>query len=140
MIDCVLVPMDESPMARRALEFALEVHPTATITVLYVADYVEESHTARMLVGPETLRERARERAEALFERARSEAADSGVELTTAVRFGDPARTIVDYAAEVDADLIVMGSHGRSLVSEVLLGDTARTVIRRAPVPVTLLR
>jgi nucleotide-binding universal stress UspA family protein len=140
MVDRVLVPMDESPMARHALEFALDVHATATIDVLYVVDYVEESHTARLLVGPETLRERALDRAERLFRDARSLAADHGRGLTTETRFGAPAETIVRYADETDADLIVMGSHGRSLVSSVLLGDTANTVIRRAAVPVTVVR
>ena len=140
MIDHVLVPMDDSPLARRALEFALDVHPEAAMTVLFVVDYVEESYAAEMLVGPEELRDRATARADRILADARDLAANHGVTPTTVTAFGDPARTIVEYADDEDVDLVVMGGHGRSLVSRALVGDTAYTVVRRASVPVTLVR
>ena len=140
MIEHVLVPMDESPMARRALAFALDAHPEAAVTVLFVVDYVEESYGAEMLVGPERLRERADERAERVFDRARDTAAERDASVETRTEYGDPARVVSEYADEHDVDLIVIGSHGRSLVSRVLLGDVADTVVRRAPVPVTVVR
>jgi nucleotide-binding universal stress UspA family protein len=140
MIDHVLVPMDHSPLARRALEFALDVHPTAELTVLHVVDYVEESYGAEMLLGREELRERATARADRLFEEATDLAAEYDRTLTTVTEFGDPARTIVDYVDAADVDLVVMGSHGRSVVSRVLVGDTAHTVVQRASVPVTVVR
>ncbi|MEF8831118.1 MAG: universal stress protein [Halobacteriales archaeon] len=110
----VLVPMDGSPMAKRALVHALSTHPDAEITVLYVVDDIEERYGTRALVGIETLRERARERAEQLFERAESTAADHDADVATEIRVGDPAREIVGYAADHDVDLVVIGSHGRS--------------------------
>jgi nucleotide-binding universal stress UspA family protein len=140
MVDHVLVPMDDSPLARRALEFALGTHPGAAVTVLYVVDYVEESYGAEMLVGPEELRDRATERADRILADARDLTAEYGVRPTTVTAFGDPARTIVDYVDDEAVDLVVMGSHGRSLVSRALIGDTAYTVVRRASVPVTLVR
>lgn len=140
MLDHVLVPMDHSPLARRALEHALEVHPSAAITVLHVVDYVEESYGAELLVGPEELESRAEERTEALFEAARKLAAEAGTTVSTVSRFGDPARTIVEYAETTDVDLVVIGSHGRSFISRILLGDTADAVVHRAPVPVTVVR
>jgi nucleotide-binding universal stress UspA family protein len=140
MVDHVLVPMDDSPLARRALEFALESHPEAAVTVLYVVDYVEESYGAEMLVGPEELRDRATARADRILADARDLAVEYGARLTTVTAFGDPARTIVDYADDEAVDLVVMGSHGRSLVSRALIGDTAFPVVRRASVPVTLVR
>jgi len=140
VIEHVLVPMDESPMARRALAFALDAHPEAAVTVLFVVDYVEESYGAEMLVGPERLRERADERAERVFDRARDTAAERDASVETRTEYGDPARVVSEYADEHDVDLIVIGSHGRSLVSRVLLGDVADTVVRRAPVPVTVVR
>ena len=71
---------------------------------------------------------------------ARDLAVEYGARLTTVTAFGDPARTIVDYADDEAVDLVVMGSHGRSLVSRALIGDTAFPVVRRASVPVTLVR
>lgn len=140
MIDRVLVPIDHSPLARDALEYALEVHPDAEITALHVINYVEESYSAEMLVGPETLRDRAEKRADELFSEASELAAEAGIELSTVTKFGDPARKIIEYADETDVDLIVIGSHGRSFLSRFLLGDTADTVVHRAPVPVTVIR
>ncbi|WP_321168799.1 universal stress protein [Salinigranum salinum] len=140
MIDHVLVPMDDSPLARRALDFATAVHSGANITVLHVIDYVEESYSAKMLVGPEELRERARIKTDRLFDEVRERIGEYEGEVETVVKFGTPAREITDYAADHDIDLIVMGCHGRPLVSRVLMGDVAQTVVQRASVPVTVVR
>jgi nucleotide-binding universal stress UspA family protein len=136
----VLVPIDDSPLARRALDFASTEHPGADLTILHAVDYVEESYGAEMLVGSEELRNRAREEAEELLAEARERTADHAGAVETVTKFGDPARTINDYADEHDVDLIVMGCHGRSVVSRVLLGSVAGVVVRRAPVPVTVVR
>jgi nucleotide-binding universal stress UspA family protein len=140
MVNHVLVPMDDSPLAERALDFVLDVHADAELTVLRVIDYVEESYGAEILVGPETIRQRAADKAEELFDEVRERAADHGEEVRTVTEFGKPSRVIPEYAAEHDVDLIVMGCHGRSLLSRVLLGDVAQTVVREAPVPVTVVR
>ncbi|MFW5905368.1 MAG: universal stress protein [archaeon] len=136
----ILVPMDGSPMAERALDHALSLHPDARCTVLHVIDYIEESYSARALIGGEKLRERAQARAENLFEDAAAIADEHGAEIDTATAIGDPAREIVDYAEDHDVALIVIGSHGRSPMSRILLGSVAETVTRRAPVPVTVVR
>ena len=136
----ILVPMDSSPMAKRALDHALSIHPDVHCTVLHVVDYIEESYSARALLGGEKLRERAQKRAENLFEDAALIADEHGVAIDTATTVGDPAREIVQYAEDHEIDLIVIGSHGRSPMSRILLGSVAETVTRRAPVPVTVVR
>lgn len=140
MVETVLVPMDHSPLARKALEFALREHSEADIVVLHVVDYIEESYAGQLLVGPEELRERGRERTESLFDTARSIAEEHGREIRTVMEFGKPDRALIDFADGVDIDLIVIGSHGRSIVSRIILGDTAQTVLQRADVPVTVVR
>ena len=52
------------------------------------------------------------------------------------VRHGHVATGIVDYAAEVGADLLVVGTHGRTGVDRLLLGSTAEHVVNEAPCPV----
>lgn len=140
MVERVLVPMDDSPLARRALEYALEVHPDATITVLHVVDYVEDSYGAELLLGPDELRERAEARAESVFETARETVGDRGTAVETVTRYGDPARAITRFVDEESVDVVVLGGHGRSLLSRVLLGSVAASVVRRASVPVTVVR
>lgn len=65
-----------------------------------------------------------------------AESAPPGVSVVTATAGGDPARQIVKYATRHGIDLIVLGAHGRSGVSRVLLGSVAERVARTAPCPV----
>ena len=62
----------------------------------------------------------------------------SGV--TPVVRIGDPGLQIADYAGQVEADLIVITSHGRHGLTRFLLGSVAERVIRHAELPVLVLR
>lgn len=59
-----------------------------------------------------------------------------GVEVETEVLNGDPAETILDYAEEIEADIIVSGTHGRSGVKRQLLGSVAERLVRHASMPV----
>lgn len=84
---------------------------------------------------PDLLRqwtEAAQERLASLVEQHPIE---SGL-LTTAVLTGSPAHAIVKYAEEQQADLIVIGSHGRGAVSRLLLGSVAERVLHLAGRPV----
>jgi nucleotide-binding universal stress UspA family protein len=56
------------------------------------------------------------------------------------VAFGDPGQTITDLASEIQADLIVIPSHGRTGVKRLLLGSVAERVVRLAHCPVLVLR
>ena len=56
------------------------------------------------------------------------------------VREGTPAETIVQTAKEQNFDLIVMGTHGHGVITDVLIGSTARWVIRHSPIPVLVIR
>ncbi|MFB6170878.1 MAG: universal stress protein [Haloarculaceae archaeon] len=140
----VLVPFDDSPQSWDALDHACEQYPDADITTLHVLDFMEEANRAPMGTALpshwESWYEEASEQAEELHADAQARAAESGVELSHATELGRPARTIVEYAEEHDVDHVVIGSHGRTGVSRVLLGSVAETVVRRAPCPVTVIR
>ncbi|MFB6219017.1 MAG: universal stress protein [Halobacteriaceae archaeon] len=137
----MLVPVDGSPPAWEAFEYALDEFPDATLVVLTVIDPVEASYAGEgHVAGAEGWYENRRAAAEELFARARERAGDRAGDMETAVEVGRPARAIVDYAGENDVDGIVMGSHGRSGVARILLGSVAETVVRRSPVPVTVVR
>ena len=59
---------------------------------------------------------------------------------TTEILTGTPTKTIVDYSATLGADLIVMGTHGRSGMAHLLLGSVAERVVRLAAAPVLTIR
>ncbi len=139
MIDRVLVPMDDSEMARHALEYALDAFDGADITVLHVVG------TSSPMMGEVTglaleddLQAAAEERAEVVFETARTLAAEHDVEIDTIVAFGHPARTIIEKSEGFDT--IVVGSHSGSVLDRLFVGNVAETVFRRSPVPVVVTR
>lgn len=139
-VDEVLVAFDGTPLSEQALAHALEVYPDASITALHVIDYLEESYSAKALVGDETLLERAQDRSAALLAEAEAKAAERDREVETVSVVGKSADEILEYADTHDTDVIVIGSHGRSGFSRMLLGSVAETVMRRATTPVTVVR
>ena len=56
------------------------------------------------------------------------------------IREGEPVKQIVQFAEDCDAGLIVMPSHGRGMLTEMLLGSTTYSVVRRAHCPVLVLK
>jgi nucleotide-binding universal stress UspA family protein len=140
MTRTVLVPVDESAPARTAVEFALAEYPQDRLVLVHVLDPIDAIYVSEPSVWDESMLDRRRERAETLLADLERLAAESGVEVDTALEHGEPSRTIVECATETGADLIVIGSHGRSGVSRVLLGSVAEAVTRRAPVPVLVVR
>lgn len=142
MAEHVLVPFDGSPQAWTALEYAFEVHPGARVTLLTVINPIEAGYSAETAFpsAAEEWYESAKATAEERFDEAAELAADRGVTMDTVIDVGRPSRVIVDTIEQVGADHVVMGSHGRTGVSRILLGSVAEAVVRRSPVPVTVVR
>lgn len=139
MISRILVPMDESEMAQRALEYALENHPDAEITVLHVVGEPSPWGTeATSLALEDDLEAAAKERAKEVFDVAQELAAAYDVEIATEVQLGHPTRAILNRADDFDA--VVIGSHGGSMVDRLVVGNVAQNVFRNSPVPVIVAR
>ena len=138
----VLVPFDGSPLSERALEYAIQTHPDASITTIFVINPIESVYAVEAggLPVSESWYNDAQERATEIQSTAKETAASVGVELDTIIETGQPARKILDHANEHQVDHIVMGSHGRDGLQRAILGSVAETVIRRAVVPVTIIR
>ncbi|MFO7927514.1 universal stress protein [Natronomonas sp.] len=139
MLSHVLVPMDDSELSERALRFALDAHPSAEVTVLNVVGGPSSmmGQAANVVLADDPDAE-AKDHAEALLERACDIAADYEREIETDVQIGHPARTIIDAAAGYDA--VVIGSHGGTLAKRLIVGNVAEMIVRRSPVPVTVVR
>jgi universal stress protein A len=72
----------------------------------------------------------------ARLEKIGREVVDGKVPYETLIASGDPAAGIIATIGETGSDLVVMGTHGRTGISRVLLGSVAEKVVREAPVPV----
>lgn len=134
----VLVPVDFSAASADAIQAALklvsqppDVHvlhvtmPPPPMLLAYGDVWVAQDSPQRQQVAVEHL------------SRFLCERGFAGV--TQIVREGDPGLTIVDYAHECHADLIVIPSHGRHGLKRLLLGSVAERVLRHAGVPVLVL-
>lgn len=142
----VLVPVDDSERSTKALEFVFEEFPDARITALHVIDpadfYAATGVDGGAMANYEQIRENHERQANEILERAREQAAERGLEtqFETDDILGGVSRSIIEYTEEHDVDHVVMGSHGRTGASRILLGSVAETVARRSPVPVTIVR
>jgi len=77
--------------------------------------------------------------AERQLNKLATQARERGIQTGTLVRHGNAAKEINKAALDVDADLIVLGSHSRRSIWDVLLGNTAESVSRKAFCPVLIL-
>jgi nucleotide-binding universal stress UspA family protein len=159
IVQHILVPTDFSAPATAALEFAVELaRPLqARLTLLHVTNTARLKET---LSGLDALGYLAKSmhappgaKADASLDlteferltRRELEAAvrpswRDGLEIQTEWVEGYPSMEIVAYAVQHQVDLIVMGSHGRSPIAQVMLGSVSENVIRKAECPVLTLR
>jgi nucleotide-binding universal stress UspA family protein len=138
----ILVPTDLSAHAEAAFDYACElaVKLDATVHLVNVigipAMGVPELGVAVTSAMIESMLAENQKALDALAARHRDR-----VRLgQTLMKTGDARDMIDQAAAEVGADLIVMGTHGRRGVSRALLGSVAETVVRTAPCPVLTIR
>lgn len=133
----VLVPIDFSEESFAALTPAREFVQDAS--QIYVLHVLSQLHPAEPGMMWNTLGERDRKHhiEEALQQRFQDSEYDK---LHIGVTLGDPSSEIIDYAKAIDADLIVIPSHGRTGLSRFFLGSVAERVIRYAHCPVVVLK
>jgi nucleotide-binding universal stress UspA family protein len=137
----ILCPIDFSDDSRHALAHATAVASWygAAITLLHVSH--PEAFTNPPLLfdelprGPGVIETLVRAAEEELPKWSQSVTA-AGVGVETLVECGYPVRHILERAASLPADLIVMGTHGRSGFERLVLGSVTEKVLRRAPCPV----
>jgi nucleotide-binding universal stress UspA family protein len=133
----ILCPVDFSDCSTRALEHAVRVASffDATVHALHVVPSLFEAIEPVLAApahAPEGLREKAmRELAEFV-----APFREWHVPIEPCVSFGNPAREIEAKTAELPADLLVMGSHGRRGLSHLLLGSVTEKLMHRADCPV----
>ncbi len=132
----ILVPTDGSKAAVDAAEKAFELAEQLDAEVL-VLSVVEDALVDDKIYGnPPADVERVREIATNAAEDVAEKAEERGIDADAVVTQGSPAQEILDQADSWDADMIAMGTHGRSGLDRVLLGSVADKIVRKADVPV----
>ncbi|MAS36668.1 MAG: universal stress protein UspA [Anaerolineaceae bacterium] len=153
MLNHILIPLDQSELAETALEYASKlVGPDSRITLLTVIVPPDISFAA--LYNPadgvppnrmettgsfESLERQVRVQAEDYLRRVGTRLSEKGVKVDILVQVGQDAETIVENAANLNVDGIVMATHGRSGISRWLLGSVTQKVLGAAHCPVIVI-
>lgn len=146
----IVMPTDFSDHAAEATAYACALTDRfqAELHVLHVIqDVSSELPDFGMGLAVPAFRDNLDERKERLEEAAIAGLAkvlpdgwEQGKHVILGTRFGTPFVEIIKYAREHSADLIVLGTHGRSGLQHALLGSAAEKVVRKAPCPVLTVR
>jgi nucleotide-binding universal stress UspA family protein len=144
----IVVGIDFSELSDRALDQAIEMaslHPGSEVHVLYVepdlwvaatfGSGLQEAVSAD--AGVLKVQERAKQRVDQVAPHIRKRAVRRVV---AHFRRGSPAETIAQLAADLDADLVVVGSHGHRGLERLVLGSVAERTSRLARCPVWIVR
>ena len=144
MYDSILLATNGGVASEDAESHAIDLAAStgATLHVLYVVDEaVSTAYSGDEYVdgaeGPEHgLEEHGREALDSVRERA----TEAGVEVVDAMRYGGPAREVVDYARQEGVGLVVLGTQRRSDEYRSLLGSVTDRVLRLADRPTTVVK
>lgn len=133
----VVVPVDFSERAMAVVDTALSLvaHPSS-LYIIHVLPVLTD-YEAGMLFNTVDDQARIQHTEQALRDRL-SAAKYAGFH--PQVAFGDPGHEIAGYAEQIEADLIVVSSHGRTGLTRLLIGSVAERVVRLAHCPVLVLK
>lgn len=140
----ILVGTDFSDPSKEALDYALVLAKQFGAELYLLHAFEEPVYVPGMtsLAGPQTVewvhhfRERERKRLETLA----GEIREQGVQVHPVLREGSPIREIPKAAEELQADLIVLGTHGRTGFDHLMMGSVAERVAHRAACNVFLVK
>ena len=142
IVQHMLVPIDFSATADRALEYAIalaqQLH--ARLTLLHVLDLTPVTMDEMTVGVVATYLEEQEIEAQHLLQASLERVQRAGLQGDILLVQGTPTQTIVDTAGEQGVDLILMGTHGRTGLAHVFLGSVAEHVVRQAPCPVLVVR
>jgi len=143
MFERILYPTDFSDVSMKAVNYVKQLKDAGTteVIVLHVIDERFLIGTAHeVAIDFEGLEIELRKVAEGKCEKILAEFREGGMDAKLRIEKGNPFQEILRAAKEEDVSLIVIGSHGRSNVEEMLLGSVSEAVIRKAVQPVLVVK
>ncbi|NTU67497.1 MAG: universal stress protein [Chlorobiaceae bacterium] len=131
----IICPVDFSELSRKAMQYANEFARLSDAKVFLVG-VVENDPTINYSHGLEKEGADEEQKLAALIDEEQM----AGIVADYAIYEGSAEECILDYAKRQEADVIIMGSHGRRGLKRMILGSVAEHVIRRAPCPVLIVK
>ncbi|MDZ7667449.1 MAG: universal stress protein [Desulfotignum sp.] len=150
MFKKILYPTDFSDVSKKALAYIKQLNPAGAEQVI-IMRIINENKLERFSEGAAWVGMDAEEFREQTYQRLTEEAneqiktietelKEAGFDTKTMVERGDPYSKILDVAEKEDVSIIILGSHGRSNLSSVLLGSVSDHIIRHARQPVLVIK
>jgi nucleotide-binding universal stress UspA family protein len=144
VIERILIATDGSNSGQEAIEYGLEIAEKhgAKVTFFHAMSPIAWSawsaDSEQGTVRPFPFHLDADE--QAMLAQASRHAAEHGIDSNVEIASGEPVAEIISHADAIDADLIIVGSRGRTEVVSSLLGSVSRGVLHEAPRPVLVVR
>ncbi|RXA16814.1 universal stress protein [Methanosarcina sp. MSH10X1] len=137
----IVIATDGSENSQRAVSYGIEIAKLsgATVHALYVVDTTSFS-SIPMDAGWEAMYETLRREGEKAISEVKKRGEVSGVEVREVLLEGHPSNEITDFAENNSADLIVVGTLGKTGLDRFLMGSVAEKVVRGSKVPVLVVR
>jgi universal stress protein A len=138
----ILVPHDFSDDASAALDFAIELAKQlgGELHLVHAYRLPIEVFSPYGVAIPDSVMPELRKGAELRLKELAARVEAAGLTARVHLREGAPAEVIAESARELGADLIVMGTRGRTGLAHVVLGSVAERTVRSSPCPVLTLR
>ena len=144
MFTKILYPTDFSDVSNKGLDYIKQLREGGAkeVILLHVIDErsVEAVHRYGTESSFEKLENMMKEETEQSFTKIEEELKKCGLEVRKRIKIGNPLREILKTEEEEDISLIVIGSHGRSNLEEMLLGSVSEKVIRKCKKPVLVIK
>jgi nucleotide-binding universal stress UspA family protein len=142
LLNNVLVAVDFGETSRSALTYGVNLSRAfgGRLHVIHVADVIPTSASQFYPEGPGDPEGKARELAAHQLQAVLAAAGVAPNTASTVRVSSSPAAEVCGHAKDIHADLIIVGTHGRSGVSRLLMGSVAERVVRSAPCPVLVVR
>ena len=139
----ILFPTDFSEGSEAALSYALSLAAKygACIDILHIIhEYADMTDFYVPHISFDVIEKGMEEAARSNMEHFCRENLEGKADFEIHTRKGPPFAEIIQAARELQSDLIVMGTHGRTGIDHILFGSTAEKVVRKSPVPVLTVR
>lgn len=139
----ILVPVDFSEFSKNALRYAVDFarNNAAKLYLIYVVEpviYPADFSMGQVALPSVELEVNSKAKEE--LENLAKKEIPGNLNYDIIIKTGKPFVEINETASEIDADLIIIASHGHTGVEQILFGSTAEKVVRKAPCPVLSLR
>jgi universal stress protein A len=139
-IKSILCPMDFSDASKKAYRYACEFAKSMGAKVILLNVIEPRPIAAEMSLTYIPLEEDLAAAAKEDFVPLVDEAKSMGIDVSADAMIGMPAEVILQQIVDFDVSLVIMGSHGKTGLSRLLMGSVAEAVIRKATVPVLIVK